>query len=278
MHNRSRYKRPAPKTDFPLQVVIRRFFTENLMQVAAALAFTTLLSLVPLVTLVLAVADAVPYLEPLLASLDMLVRSTLLPNGVAGTIAGNIATFSHKAQKLTVPGLALLGITAFMLVHTIERALNHVWQVEPRPLWARVRLYSLVIVVWPFLLAAVVAAVTFAVTVSLGFLNEPSWLERGALRILLLALLALFFALIYYAVPNAKVAPSAALLSGTVAMLAFVGLQKVFELYLVRSAIVKSVYGAFAAIPVFLIWLHMCWIVVLSGGLLAASLSRPGKR
>lgn len=278
MHNHSRYKRQAGgDTHFPLAVVVRRFRSENMMQVAAALAFTTLLSLVPLVTLVLAVADAIPYLSPLLASLDVLVRNTLLPNGVAGTIAGNISSFSHKAQRLTVPGLLLLGVSAFLLVHTIERAFNHVWQVKPRPLAARVRLYALTIVVWPFLLAAIVAAVSYALTVSLGVLTESPWSERAALRVLLLGLLGLFLALLYYAVPNARVGVRPALLAGLCAMLAFVGLQKVFELYLVKSAIVKSVYGAFAAFPVFLVWLHMCWVVVLGGGLVAATLSRPGK-
>ncbi len=275
MHNHPRYKRQI-KGGLSLAIVLRRFRTENMMQVAAALAFTTLISLVPLVTVVIAVAGAIPYLEPLLASLEMMVRNTLLPAGMAGTIAGNISTFSHKAQRLTVPGLFLLAVTAFMLMHTIERAFNHVWQVKPRPMWVRIRLYALVIAVWPFLLAALVAGVSYAVTLSLGFFNEPSWMTQSTLRVFLLFLLGALFSLLYYAVPNAKVTKRAAITAGFLAMLIFVGLQKVFELYLVKSAIVKSVYGAFAAFPVFLIWLHMCWAIVLLGCLVAATLSRQG--
>lgn len=273
MHNHSRYKRSAGP-DSRVGVVFRRFRSENLMQISAALAFTTLLSLVPLVTLLLSVAGVVPYLGSLLDSLEGLIRETLLPNGVATAISSNVSRFSHKAQQLTIPGLLLLGFTAVMLMHTIERALNHIWQVKPRPMLARIRFYGLAVLVWPFLLAAIIAAMSFAVTVSLGLLNEPPWLQRAALRGLSLVLLSAFFGFIYYAVPNAKVSIGAASLAGLFAMLGFVVLQKLFELFLVKSAILKSVYGAFATFPVFLIWLHLSWAVILFGGLVAATLSR----
>lgn len=271
MHKPSRQRRSTGT----FSVIWRRFHDEHLMQVAAALAFTTLLALVPLVTLILAVAGVSTALGHLLSSLELLIRQTLLPGGVAGTIAGNISAFSHKAQGLTIPGLALLGVTAFMLLHTIERAFNHLWQVAPRPLWSRIRLYALVLLVGPFLMAAVVAAVTYAVSLSLGLFAEPPVAERVVLRYLLPALLILFFALLYHAIPNARVSPWAALGGGGLATLGFVGLQKVFELYLVKSALMKSIYGAFAAIPVFLVWLHLSWVVILLGGLFVATRRPP---
>ena len=107
------------------------------MLTSAALAFTTLMALVPLVTLVLSVAGAVPYLDLLISRLDLLVRDSLLPTGAAGMIAGNIGRFSHKAQQLTLAGIAVLSVTAFLLMNTIERAFNHLWQVKPRPMLTR---------------------------------------------------------------------------------------------------------------------------------------------
>lgn len=246
-------------------------------QTSAALAFTTLLSLVPLVTVVIAVAHAVPYLDAVLARLDLLIREALLPPGAAGTIAGNIGRFSQKAQHLTLAGIGLLAVTAFLLMHTIERAFNHLWLVKPRPLLARLRLYAFMMAVWPFVLGAVAGVISFALTTSLGLFDEPVWFRRVAVKTVALLLLGMFFTFLYYAVPNAPVSRRAALIGGGFATLAFAAMQKFFEIYLVKSALLSSVYGAFASVPVFLVWLHLSWAVVLLGGLIAASVAPPAK-
>lgn len=257
--------------------IFRRFLSENMMQTSSALAFTTLMALVPLVTLVLSVAGVIPYLDILISRLDLLVRDSLLPTGAAGMIASNIGRFSHKAQQLTVAGIAILSVTAFLLMNTIERAFNHLWHVKPRALLARLRLYVFVMAVWPFILGAVAAAISLAVSTSLGLFEEPVWFRRLLLKLVSMLLLWLFFSFLYYAVPNSQVSRRAALLGGLFATLAFSAMQKIFELYLASSAMLKSIYGAFAAFPVFLIWLHLSWAVVLFGGLIVAKLSRPTK-
>lgn len=249
-----------------------------MMQTSSALAFTTLMALVPLVAVVLAVAGAVPFLDLLVNRLDLLIREALLPSGAAGAIAGNIGKFSHKAQQLTWAGIALLSVTAFLLMNTIERAFNHLWLVKPRPILARFRLYVFVMMVWPFVLGAVAGVMSFAVTTSLGWFDEPLWFRRLALKVLAMLLLGLFFSFLYYAVPNAEVSKRASVTGGVFAALAFSLMQKVFEMFLVSSATLKSIYGAFAAFPVFLVWLHLSWAVVLFGGLIVATMSRPAKR
>jgi membrane protein len=279
MQTRSRNHRSAPGLEQgALATIIRRFRTENMMQTSSALAFTTLLALVPLVTLILSIADSVPYLDLLLARLELLIKESLLPSGTAGTISGSISRFSHRAQQLTAAGIAFLSITAFLLMHTIERAFNHVWQVKPRPLLVRIRLYLLAMLVWPFILAAVAGAISFAVTTSLGFVDESQGLRRAAFKGVSLLVLGLFLSVLYHGLPNAPVSRRAALLGGLFATLAFTLMQKLFEWYLASSAILKSVYGAFAAFPVFLIWLHLSWAIVLFGGLVVATISRPAQR
>lgn len=277
MQANTRIRRPA-KPAGCWAAIPRRFVNENMMQTSSALAFTTLMALVPLVTLVLSVADAVPYLNLLVTRLDILIREALLPVGAAKTIVGNVGRFSHNARQLTLAGIGLLAVTAFLLMHTIERAFNHLWQVKPRPWLARLRLYAFVMAVWPFLLGAVAGVMTFAVSNSLGFFDEPEWMRRVALKIVAMVLLGLFFAFLYYAVPNAVVARRAAVLGGAFAAVAFTLMQKFFELYLVKSAMLKSIYGAFAAFPVFLVWLHLSWAVVLVGGLIAATVSGQVRR
>lgn len=277
MQTHSRYRRTHPKPGVP-GTIFQRFRTENMMQTSSALAFTTLLALVPLATVIIAVADAVPYLDLLLSRLESLIQGALLPSGAASAITGNIGRFSHRAQQLTVAGIAFLSITAFMLMHTIERAFNHLWQVKPRPFLTRLKLYLIAMLVWPFVLAAVATAISFAVTASLGFIEEAAWLRRLSFKAVSLLVFGLFFAFLYYAVPNAPVSRRGAVLGGLFATLAFAVMQKVFELYLASSALLKSVYGAFAAFPVFLVWLHLSWAAVLLGGLIAATGSRPARR
>ncbi len=275
-------KRPRPRQavvrSAGLFGIVRRFFSENMMQTSSALAFTTLMALVPLVAVVLAVAGAIQFFDLLVNRLDLLVREALLPSGAAGTIAGSIGKFSHKAQQLTWAGIALLSVTAFLLMNTIERAFNHLWLVKPRPILARFRLYIFVMMIWPFALGAVAGVMSFAVTASLGWFDEPLWFRRLALKVLAMLLLGLFFSFLYYAVPNADVSKRSAMIGGLFATVAFSLMQKVFEMFLVSSATLKSIYGAFAVFPVFLVWLHLSWAVVLFGGLIVATMSRPARR
>ena len=277
MQNRSRYRKLSPNAAKG-DGIFRRFRSEHMMQTSSALAFTTLLALVPLVTVVLSVAGAVPYFDVLIGRLDQMVRESLLPAGAAGAIAGSIGRFSHKAQQLTLAGLGVLGVTAFLLMNTIERTFNHLWRVEPRPILARLRLYAFVMAIWPFMLGAVAAAMSFAVSTSLGLFDEPAWMRRILFKAVTVVLLGLFFSFLYYAVPNANVSRRAALLGGGFATAAFSVMQKGFELYLGSSAMLKNIYGAFAAFPVFLVWLHLSWAIVLFGGLIAAKVNRPAKR
>ena len=218
-------KRPRPRQavgrSAGLFGIVRRFFSENMMQTSSALAFTTLMALVPLVAVVLAVAGAIPFFDLLVNRLDLLVREALLPSGAAGTIAGSIGKFSHKAQQLTWAGIALLSVTAFLLMNTIERAFNHLWLVKPRPILARFRLYIFVMMIWPFALGAVAGVMSFAVTASLGWFDEPLWFRRLALKVLAMLLLGLFFSFLYYAVPNADVSKRSAMIGGLFATVAF---------------------------------------------------------
>lgn len=248
------------------------------MQTAAALAFTTLLALVPLVALVASVGSAIPFFDLLIKRLDTLVLGGLLPQGSASVIGGYIGKFTVKARSLTIPGIVMLGVTAFLLLHTIEQSFNHLWQVKPRPFLQRLRLYAFVMAVWPFLLGGLAALISYAVTISLGFVQESSWVRQAVFKAMSIGLLGLFFAFLYYAVPNVKVGKVSACLGGTFATLAFALMQRAFEWYLASFAGFKSIYGAFAAVPIFLVWLQLSWALVLLGGLIAASFFRSSRR
>lgn len=271
--------RPRPRTLLSqLATIVRRFRTEHMGNTAAALAFTTLLALVPLVTLIASVASFVPYFDLLIARFDQAVVSGLLPSGSAGVINAHVSKYALKARTLTVPGIAMLIVTAFLLMQTIERTFNHLWQVKPRPVAQRFGLYAAAMLLWPFVMGGLAALMSYAVTTSLGFFSEPPWVRKMLLKTVSVIVLGVFFTFLYYSVPNAKVSKWAALSGGIFATAMFGLMQKGFEVYLASIGTFKSIYGAFAAVPIFLIWVYLSWVVVLIGGLIAATLFRPARR
>lgn len=255
-----------------LSRVVRRFSEENLDEVAASLAFTTLLSLVPLVALIVSLATLLPAFPALADQVDRYLVHNLLPASSAGVIARYVLEFSHKAAQVTVAGLLLLTASAFLLLLTIERAFDHVWRAPRRRWWQRLRLHAALVALWPLALGGVAAAISYAVTVSLGLADEPPWLRRLLFKAMGVLVPALFFGGLYYALPNVRVRVRDAAWGGIAAALAFALMQRAFELYLQHFPSYQTIYGAFATLPIFLIWLYLSWAVVLIGALIAATL------
>lgn len=257
--------------------IARRFGEEGFDQISASLAFTTLLSLVPMVALVLAIVSALPSFFAFIDNSDRMIANNLLPPGSAGIISAKVMQYSRRAAEVSWLGVGFLVFTAILLLNTIERAFNHVWRVrEPRPVWRSIFLYAVVIAVWPVLIGSLVAGVSYGVTSSLGLVGEIPWLRAKMLRVLSIGVLALFLSWLYYAVPNAAVRWRDAWIAGVAAALGFLLLQNAFELYLAYFPSYKAIYGAFATVPIFLLWVYLSWAVILLGALVAATLPEFG--
>ena len=253
--------------------IFRRFRDENVAQICAGLAYTTLLSLVPLVAVVLGVMSVLPSFPGLVDQLNQFVMRSLLPERSAGMIINYVLEFSQKAANVTVFGLAGLVASVLLLLLSIERTFNHVWRVSTRrPWWKKLRLYAAVLALWPFAVSGVLFAIYYAVTTSLGLIDDPEWLRSVVFKAAGLAVAAIFFAGLYVAVPNTRVAARDALWAGLFAALGFILMQKAFGLYLASFPSFTLVYGAFATVPIFLLWLYLSWAVVLLGALVAATL------
>lgn len=259
--------------------VARRFREEHFVQAAASLAYTTLLSLVPLTALVLAMVSAFPIFSSVIDYVDKFLLTNLLPTKTGGVVVKYVSNFSQKAAKLTTIGFAFLAFTAFLLLTNLEKTFNRVWRVkEPRPFLSRLQLYAVVLLVGPVLLGALFGGISYAVSASFGVVSwfgaDLSWLERWFFKLASLFLLVEFFTFLYQRVPNAEVLRRHALIGGLFAALGFSLMQKGFELYLAKFPSYTLIYGAFASVPIFLLWLHLSWVVILLGGLIAASLPK----
>lgn len=254
--------------------VFSRFIEENFDQLSASLAFTTLMSLVPLVAVVLGIMSLFPVFYEMVEELDHFVVRSLLPERGAEMIIGHILEFSRKATNFTLAGLAALVATILFLLLSVERAFNHVWCAQDeRSWWRRLRLSVVVVVLWPIVVTCVILAIYRAVTTSLGMIdNNPEWLHDGLFKMAGMFVAAIFFAGLYYAVPNSRVRWRDAAWAGVFSALGFAVMQKGFEFYLAHFPSMTLVYGAFATVPIFLMWMYMSWAVVLLGALVAATL------
>jgi len=253
--------------------ICHRFVAEDFDQVCGSLAFTTLLSVVPLVAVLLGVMSAMPSFLVMVDELEGIVRN-MLPERSAGLIIQHILAFSQKALNVTVAGLVVLVLSAFLLLQTVERAFNHVWHSRKRrSWWRRVGLYCALVVLWPLAVAYVVAAISFAVTLSSGLIVEQQWLHSLLSKATGVFVAAIFFAGLYLVVPARRVRLFDAAAGGSFASLGFLLMQKGFELYLSYFPSITLVYGAFATVPIFLLWLYLSWSMVLVGALVSATLA-----
>lgn len=255
--------------------VVRRFREERCAQTAAALSFATLLGLVPMLAVGAALIEILPFGIKLAAALEKFLLATLLPDKAGTVIAKYLGQFAHRAERVTWVGLAALAGTALLQMLTIEHTFNAIWQVQKRRPWLRrLGLHLLALLAGPLVFGGALASITFLATASFGLVDEPRWVRIAFSETLPLIFLAVLFSLLYWALPNRPVSRWHAGFSGAGAALAFVGMQRLFALYVVKLPTYTLIYGAFAAIPIFLLWLYLSWSVILVGALVTAEL--PG--
>jgi membrane protein len=259
---------------------IERFRAERCVQTASSLAFTTLLALVPLLAIALVLISKFELFAGLGEALRGFLLANLLPDKAGKIIATYALQFSHKAGQLTAIGTGMIVVTATMLMLSVDHAFGRIWRVkQPRPLLRRVAIYLGVLVLGPIVLGASIAAATYLFTASLGLVAEPRWLTNFFLKMLPVAMLAALFALLYFVVPNRRVEPWHAVAGGVVAAAGFALIQRMFGIYIAQFPTYTLIYGAFATVPIFLVWLYLSWLVVLVGALTAAVLGdlHPGR-
>lgn len=247
-------------------VLRQRFREARVPQAAGSLTFTTLLALVPLLTVMLVVVAAFPVFGDISNQFMGFVNRILVPDG-ASMIASYLNEFKNQAGGLTAAGLAVMTLGALMLMQTIENTFDNIWHVRrKRSLTVRFSIYWALLTLVPILVGAGISASA----------HLTAWLPAfsGSLKIgwtLLFDIFLLFF--LYCFVPNVRVPVPHALIGAVLAALLLESAKWGFNLYVARFNSYHVIYGAFAAIPLFLIWLHLVWMIVLGGAVLTAALT-----
>ena len=250
------------------QTLRERFREDRLGLTAASLTFTTSIALVPLFTVALAIFTAFPMFAKLQQALQGWLVGSLIPEAIARQVMGYLTQFSTKASKLGTAGFAVLLVTAIALVVTIDHTLNNIWRVKKkRPLARRVLLYWAAMTLGPLLLAGSLASTSYLVLASQGVVST-----RWILSVIEFILFSVGIATLYHYVPNTYVRwPHA--LAGGVFVAVGIGLsKKVLGWYMSTVPTYSVLYGAFATLPILLIWIYVAWVVVLLGAVIAAYL------
>jgi len=264
-----RLRKSPPLVDFA-RMAWRRFREEGCLQIASSLTFTALLAIVPVITVALTLISAFPVFRELTLNIQQFLLLNMLPES-AEAIATYTQQFADNAAKLTAVGLLFLFVTAMIVLHTIDRAFNQIWRVpRPRTTVQRVFIYWALLTVGPILIGASLSLTSWLVSLSLGLVKDVPLAGNVLLKVVPILLTGLACALVYITLPNRRVLVRDALSGGFLAALAFEGMKQGFAFYITHFPTYKLVYGAFASVPIFLLWIYLSWMVVLFGAVAAA--------
>lgn len=246
--------------------VVKRFEDDKCRQQAGSLTYTTLFAVVPMLTVFLVVISSIKALAPAREQVQHFIYSNLLPrSGVA--VEQYLNRFTESSSNLTVVGILILFVTAILMLSSIEDAFNHIWRVnKARGGIVGFMRYWTIISLGPILLGSAFAI--SSTVASMNFLNDIAGYEINGsfwLWLISFALTWLGFSLLYWTIPNRSVPLRSAFISGMFSALVFEGLRQVFGLVMSNFTSYQLIYGAFAAVPVFLLWIYLSWNVILLG-------------
>lgn len=248
-----------------------RFREDRLGLTAGSLTFTTLIALVPLLTVMLAVFTAFPMFASFQGALEEYFLQSLVPDNIARPVLRSLNQFAGKARGMGSLGLLLLGTTALALMLTIDRTLNAIWRVKkPRPIGQRVLVYWAALTLGPLLLGVSLSMTSYAVSASRGLVGAmPGGIELF-FDLLQFFLVAAGTAGLFHYVPNTFVRWRHAWSGALFVAVGIEGAKVTLAWYVAAVPSFSAVYGAFATLPILLLWVYLVWVVVLLGAVVAA--------
>lgn len=256
-----------------IKISLERFFNEGYTYRASALAFTTLLAIVPLASVVIALAAHFPFYSRLMNLAQQFVLNNFIPT-TTQIIQTYLLNFTVQASHTTTSGIFFLFFSATLLIITVEDTIDDIWQAKQRQ-----KQFFAWVVYWVVLLVAPLAVGLSLFLSTLLF--SLSWFSSGSLSEFLktpllagLSLLinTLLFSLLYVIVPNMKVRWSDGLLGGFFAAILFEIAKRSFTFYIHTFTSYELIYGTLATIPIFLVWVYISWVIVLYGALFTRTL------
>jgi membrane protein len=256
--------------------VVQRLREAGVGRMAASLAFTTLLGIVPLFTVALAYVARFPVFDQWLDTLEPFLVKFLLPDS-SSAVRHYLAEFTTKAAGVQGVGTVFLIVTAVLLVAQTEREINAIWGIyEARSLPRRIVVYALGFVAVPALIGAAVHVTSWAIEQSIAAVPSVSEALSFLVQPMEIAIATLALTMMYKLVPARRVPIRDAMIGALLAAAAFEMAKLGFKVYIGHVPTYRVVYGALAALPLFLIWIYVSWIILLVGAAVTATLAGNG--
>jgi len=247
------------------KLLFSRFMANNSLLSAASMTYTTLLSLVPLMAVSLAVFSVFPIADQVQADIQKFVFENFVPAS-GDVLQSYFDQFTGAAAKMTGTSFIFLIVVAIMLMASVDRAFNTIWRVKrKRGLMKMFMVYWSVLSLTPLLIALSIAVTSYLI--SLPLLSDAGNVVnvRKILVVAPVVVSALAFSLLYAVIPNRVVPVKHALAGGLLASILFEIAKRAFGFYVTTFPTYEAIYGALATVPIFLVWLYICWLVTLLG-------------
>jgi membrane protein len=273
--------RTSKATPSFLRYLFARFQSDGCTTAAAALGYTSLLAIVPMLTIALAMFAAFPFFAEMRGTMVASLFNNLAPS-LGATVQTYLNTFMDNAGKATGAGIVGLAFTAILLIHTIQTAFDRIFgSTSGRTQWNRLPIYWALITLGPILFGVSFSISTyfFRMADSADFYGVSTGVQILG-NILPFVLQAVGFALFYRLIPTRPVLIADAVWGGITAAFLFEIVKRLFGLYLTYAPTYQALYGALAAIPIFMVWMYVAWVITLVGAEITAALPewRAGRR
>jgi len=249
------------------------FIKNNCGNLAEALAFSTILSLVPLLTIFLSILTLFESFGQFAQLAENFIFTHFLPH-TSNTIQFYLHGFIHKALKFSLISLIFLWIIGIKMIFVIEEAFNAIWAVKiKRPLPSALFLYGITLVLFPLALGITAVFISYMLKFSIfSYAAHISLVREITLDILPFTLILGMFFLLYKMIPYTHVKMPCAMGGALFSTLLFFGLKNIFVWYIVHFTSYDVLYGTLSLIPIFLIWVYFMWLITLLGATLSYNL------
>ena len=232
---------------------------------AGSLSYTTLLSLVPLLAVMVSVFSAFPAFEKISGEIEAFIFRNFVP-AAGEQIQASLAAFVENTKRMTAMGMLFLVVVAMLLMSAVDQTIDDIWgSHKRRRLTTAFMLYWSVLTLGPLLIGAGIAATSYLLTIAEESVMAGLGLQGGLLKMLPYLTSILAFMMLYTFVPSRPVRFLHALIGAVVASILFELSKQLFALYISKFSTYETLYGAVAAVPILFLWVYISWVVVLLG-------------
>ena len=254
--------------------ILRHFYLSNGMQVASSLAFTSLLSSVPLLTVMFGLFGEISVLQNFSTLIQNFIFANFVPE-FGQTIEQYIYIFSTKASQLTISGSVFLVLIAMMLLATIDNSFNRIWKIKKKrnPI-KRILIYFSLLIMGPLLIGIGLALTSYLLSIPvIADVDTTFNVKTHLLGWLPFLMTSIAFILLYILVPNCYVYKKYAVSAGVICAILFELAKYGFGIYVKEMSGYENIYGALAILPLFLVWIYISWVIILFGAHITFCLS-----